>query len=127
MKFTKLCLALSLCFMVFGLQAQEVSSTPDKVATFVGGNEAMKTYLIANLKYPDSAKTANLYGKVYVRFIVEKDGAISSVQVLKGVDELLDSEAIRAISAMPNWTPAETDGKKVRSYVTLPINFELSE
>ncbi|SFT34496.1 protein TonB [Lishizhenia tianjinensis] len=131
MKFTKFCLALSLCLMVFGIQAQEnpevPTTTPDEVATFVGGQKAMMTYLIDHVRYPDSAKQEGISGKVYLRFVVEKDGSISSVEVLKGVNELLDAQAKKAIEEMPAWTPAVADGLKVRSYVTLPINFELAK
>lgn len=129
MKFTKLFLALSLCLLVFGIQAQEnkeePTSSPEKAAMYVGGANAMKQYLVENIHYPDSAKQEDISGKIYVRFVVEKDGSISSIEVLKGVNDSLNEEAKRVIASMPKWTPAESEGIKVRSYVILPIMFDL--
>lgn len=130
MKFTKFMLVFSLCLMVFGIKAQVNSenptSNPDTEAMFIGGIPAFKKYLKENTVYPKSAKEDSISGKVYVRFIVEKDGSISAVEILRGVNEALDAEAMRVVGEMPNWTPAESEGKRVRSYVIIPINFELS-
>ncbi len=68
----------------------------------------------------------NEIGKVFVSFVVEKDGSIQNVKVEKGVSSILDEEAMRVVRNMPKWTPAMKDGKEVRTSLTLPIVFHLS-
>lgn len=128
MKFTKLFLALSMCLIIFGVTAQEPSvplEQPEVEARFDGGVEAMKTYIINNIEYPAVARKNGDQGKVFIRFVVNTDGSIANVEVLKGVSEAIDAEAMRLINEMPNWIPAETGGEKVKSSVVLPINFAL--
>ncbi|MDZ7848833.1 MAG: energy transducer TonB [Owenweeksia sp.] len=72
------------------------------------------------------ARQMGLEGKVYVSFVVEKDGSISNVEVLRGVDPLLDDEAIRVINKLPDMTPAKQRGKPVRMSFTMPINAKLN-
>ncbi len=88
--------------------------------TFKGGNEALKIYLSQNLHYP---KPASKSGTVYVGFTVEKDGTITNVVVLKGVEPILDNEALRVIRMMPAWIPAQENGKPIVSKYNLPIKF----
>ena len=95
---------------------------------FNGGFSALVEYLIANIKYPDEAKKNNITGTVFVSFIVEKDGTISNTALLKSANPLLDAEALRVVSAMPNWKPGlNDDGKPVNVKFNLPINFTLEE
>ena len=68
----------------------------------------------------------NEKGKVYLKFIVEKDGSITNVEIVRGISKELDNEAKRLVRNMPNWTPGEVKGLKVRSIFTMPINFELN-
>lgn len=96
-----------------------------KKASFPGGNEALASYLQANVKYPESAVKNNEIGKVFVSFVVETDGSIQNVKVEKGVTNALDEEAMRVVRNMPKWTPAMKDGKEVRTALTLPIVFHL--
>ena len=77
------------------------------------------------LKYPEQAIKEGIQGRVLVSFIIEKDGSVSNVEVAKGVDELLDDEAVKVISISPKWIPGEIDHKKVRVKMVLPVEFRL--
>lgn len=98
-----------------------------KKAEFPGGPEKLKEYLKKNLSYPDIAREEGVEGKVFVKFVVSKNGTIKDVKVIRSVDPLLDKEAIRVVSQMPNWTPAEQHNKPCASYFTLPVNFVLNK
>lgn len=91
--------------------------------TFPGGMEQMMFWLSKNLTYPSTKETVS--GKVIVSFIVEKDGSISTVKIAKGLHPAFDAEALRVVRAMPNWTPGENNGKKVRVSFMLPILFKM--
>jgi TonB family protein len=78
-----------------------------------------------HMEYPSKAKDANIQGTVYISFIVEKDGSISSVYILRGVNKYLNDEAFRVVSSMPNWRPGKIMGQPVRVQYMLPIHFEL--
>lgn len=95
-------------------------------ASFPGGQEALATFLAQNLKYPEPARNANVQGKVFVAFLVEKDGSIDDVSILKGLGFGCDQEAIRVMNAMPKWTPGKQSGRVVRSRFNLPITFSLN-
>jgi len=83
-------------------------------------------WISKNVNYPVLAQENGVQGKVYVKFVIEKDGSITDVQISRGVDASLDKEAVRVIKAMPKWTPGKQRGKAVRVSYTLPINFKLS-
>ena len=89
-------------------------------------NEGLGEFLRNNLKYPESAKENNQEGRVFIGFVVEKDGSISNVNVLRGVCEELDAEAVRVVKLMPNWDPGMNNGETVRVQYTLPIVFKLT-
>jgi TonB family protein len=99
----------------------------EQLPEFPGGPERMMDYLRTNVKYPQEAMDAGIQGKVFVRFVVNADGRISDVTVLSGVPggAMLDKEAVRAVKAMPNWTPGQLGGKAVATSMTLPIAFHL--
>ena len=94
---------------------------------YLGGESAMMKYLQRNLKYPVISKENGVKGTVYVQFVVEKDGKVDDVTVLKGVDNLLNSEAKRVVSAMPKWAPGQQNGKSVAVQYILPVRFDLVE
>jgi protein TonB len=96
-----------------------------QMPTFRGGNTALINYFITNLKYPQGARAANAQGRVFVNFVVEKDGSVSNVELTRGVHPLLDMEAVRLVRSMPKWIPGKQDGKLVRVSYTIPINFHL--
>ena len=97
----------------------------DKKAQFPGGLDSLNSFIKKNLCYPPETRDICIEGTVIVQFIIEKNGAVSDVKVIRSVDPLLDKEAVRVVTSMPNWIPAEKDGKAVRSYYTLPIRFGL--
>ena len=94
---------------------------------FPGGMAKLGQYLGENLKYPESAQKAKAEGRVFVRFIVTKEGDITNVQILKGIGHGADEEAVRVVSQMPRWEPAMQDGKAVNVQYHLPINFQLED
>lgn len=97
----------------------------DQQPEFPGGMDQLLVYLAQNIKYPEAAQKAKLEGKVAVQFIIEKDGAISNVIVLKEIGNGCGDEAARVVAAMPKWTPALKDGAPVRVKFTLPVQFRL--
>lgn len=92
---------------------------------FPGGDAGMMKFLQDNIKYPAEAQQAGASGRVLTRFIINSDGSISDVEIYKSVHPLLDAEALRVVSEMPNWTPGKVDGKAVKVRFTLPISFRL--
>lgn len=98
---------------------------PDKEAVFPGGAAAMQQFLASNIKYPEIAMELGEQGRVFVEFIVNRDGSIEQVQILKGVSREIDQEARRVVRSMPKWEPGESNGEKVRTRCRIPINFVL--
>ena len=92
---------------------------------FPGGMEALYKYLRENIKYPQLARDNNITGKVYVTFVVEKDGSIANPRVLKDIGGGCGAEAIRVVKSMPKWTPGKQRGKAVRVQFNLPVSFNL--
>ena len=93
--------------------------------SFPGGEEARLKWLNENINYPTAAAEAGIQGTVQVGFVVEKDGSISQVKILKGVHSMLDNEALRLVRGMPKWIPGKQNGNAVRAYFTQPIRFVL--
>jgi TonB family protein len=92
---------------------------------YPGGEKAMMGYLSKNIRYPQTAKEDGIEGTVFVQFVVEKDGSITDVNVVKGIHSALDSEAKRVVSKMPSWQPGKQNGTDVAVQYTLPVRFEL--
>ncbi len=105
----------------------EIFTATEQQAEFPGGAGAWGRYLGKTLKYPEAAQKANVGGRVFVSFVVNTDGSIQDVQVLKGVGFGCDEEAARVIKAMPRWNPGKQSGRIVRSRLTQPITFVLTE
>ena len=97
----------------------------DQQPSFPGGTNALNTFIGSNLKYPVFAQEKGIQGRVVVKFIVEKDGSISNVEVNRSVDRDLDNEAMRVIKNMPKWNPAKQNGTEVRAYYDVPVAFRL--
>jgi protein TonB len=97
----------------------------ENMPSFPGGLKAMYKYLGANTKYPEQAQKDNVQGRVFIGFVVEKDGSIGNIKVLRPVNTFLDVEAIRVIKSMPKWTPGTQGGQKIRVSYTVPVNFAL--
>ena len=104
----------------------ETSVEPDTPATFPGGEFKMVEYLRDNLIYPEPAREKGIEGKVYVQFVVEEDGSITNVKIMRSVNKWLDAEAFRVIKSMPKWNPGTQNGKPVRTTMMLPINFKIN-
>ena len=93
---------------------------------FPGGQQALFKYLSENVKYPVIAQENGIQGRVICQFVVNKDGAIVDVEVVRsGGDPSLDKEAMRVIKSMPKWNPGKQRGKAVRVKYTVPVNFRL--
>lgn len=90
-----------------------------------GDIQKLLKWIAKNIKYPESAANNGVQGRVVLRFVVEKDGSVSDVQVVKKVDPALDKEAVRVVSSMDKWKPGKQRGKPVRSRFTLPVQFKL--
>ena len=98
----------------------------EQMPEFPGGKEALMKFISENVKYPKEAEEKGLQGRVVVRYVIEKDGSISEVEIAKSVNEYLDAEAIRVVNAMPKWIPGKQKGEPVRVKFTIPITFRLS-
>ena len=92
---------------------------------FPGGDQAMMKFVSENVQYPEEAKEKEISGRVMVGFIVEKDGSISDVKVVKGIGGGCNEEAVRVVKAMPKWKPGKEKGKPVRVHFTMPFTFKL--
>ena len=92
---------------------------------FPGGVKALRQYLAATVKYPKIAQEKGIQGKVYVTFVVNKDGSVLNTKIARGVDPLLDAEALRVVSSLPKWNPGKQKGQAVAVQYTVPINFAL--
>lgn len=102
----------------------------DQRPTFLNSADVapfMEKWVYANLKYPEDAVREGIQGRVMVDFIIDKDGKVTDVRVVRGVDPELDAEAVRVISASPKWRPGRMNGQKVRTSVTVPVEFRLKK
>ena len=107
------------------LAEEPISDFSDVEPVYPGGPAAMNAFIQSKVVYPELSKEMDEQGTVYVQFVVNKDGTIQDVIVLKGVSELLDKEAVRVVKLMPKWTPGEQAGKAVRVRYQIPINFRI--
>ena len=110
-------------------QTRKDTTTDDKVydvceqmPIFEGGDAALLKYLRENLKYPDKTKDRGVQGRLVIGFIVEKDGSLTDVKVLRPVDIDLDAEVLRLVKGMPKWIPGRHNGQRVRVRYLLPIH-----
>ena len=122
-----------------GLKAKEVIAQPEPpkeeetkvfdvvevMPSFPGGQGALFEWLSKNIKYPVVAEENGVQGRVIVTFVVERNGSITDVQVVKSVDPSLDKEAVRVVKAMPHWIPGKQNGSAVRVKFTVPVTFRL--
>ena len=103
----------------------KVFDVVEQMPSFPGGQAALMKWLADNMNYPVIAAENGVQGRVVVQFVVEKDGSVSDVQVVKSVDPSLDKEASRVVSAMPKWIPGKQNGAAVRVKYTVPVTFKL--
>lgn len=97
-----------------------------KEAQFIGGQDAMYEFIGGKLSYPQESIEMNEQGKVYIKFIVEEDGKLTHIEIERGASSNLNAEAYRVTKLLPNWKPADCNGKKIRSRGRLPYSFTLN-
>jgi TonB family protein len=109
------------------VKGEEIFTIVEGQPEFPGGVSEMYKYIGERIRYPAKAQRANVEGKVFVKFVVQKDGEIGSIDILKGIGFGCDEEAIRVIAQMPKWTPGKQNGRAVSVYFTMPISFRLGD
>lgn len=117
-------------FVPFAMEEEEVEemeifTVVESMPGYPGGDAARMKFLQENIKYPQMARESGIQGTVYATFVVEIDGSVTDVRILRGIGGGCDEEAIRVIEAMPNWNPGMQRGKPVRVQFTMPIRFTL--
>jgi len=103
----------------------DVYISVDNMPEFPGGDMALKKFINRAIKYPESAMERSIQGRVFVKYIVNKDGHVSDAKIARGVDPSLDKEALRVIMSLPKWKPGMQNGKIVRVSQMFPITFQL--
>ncbi len=103
----------------------EIFTVVESMPEFPGGPGKMMEYIARNIKYPAMARESGIQGRVFVNFVVEPDGSVSNVKVLRGIGGGCDEEAVRVVESMPKWTPGRQRGKAVRVSFNLPVRFTL--
>ncbi len=115
---------MMMCYLEIGnldSSDDDIYMAVEEMPTFPG--DSLQQYIATHLRYPVEAVRKGVTGRVYLQFIIEKDGQIDSVKVIRKVHPLLNAEALRVISGMPKWNPGKRKGEPVRVYFTIPINF----
>lgn len=145
-KMTRLALAIAVMAGMLGTQACKQSAPiakqseqivrieaitvptvmPDVMPVFPGGENALMDFISRNLSYPSSAMEQGIEGRVNLRYLVDIDGSIKNVVVVKGIDPACDNEAVRVIKRMPKWTPGQKNGVNIPVYYNIPILFKLN-
>lgn len=105
---------------------EEIFMVVEESAMPIGGLTAFYDFVKTKLKYPAQARRMNVEGKVFVQFVVEKDGSITDVKTIKGIGAGCDEEAIRVVQSAPHWKPAKQRGKAVRQRMVIPITFKMA-
>ena len=103
----------------------EIFKVVEEMPEFPGGAAKLMEYIQKNIKYPMMARESDIQGRVFVNFVVEPDGSISNVTVMRGIGGGCDEEAVRVVNSMPNWKPGKQRGSAVRCAYTVPIIFKL--
>ena len=106
-------------------KAEEIFTVVEERPEPVGGMAAFYLHVKDKMKYPTVAKRTGIQGKVFVQFVVEKDGSLTNVKILKGIGGGCDKEAIRVVQSAPKWNPGKQRGKPVRVFIVLPLHFIL--
>ena len=107
------------------VEEQKIFTVVENDPEFPGGMDALYKYLAENIKYPKLAQENGITGKVYLTFVVERDGSITDIKTLRDIGGGCAAEAIRVVKSMPKWKPGKQRGKAVRVQLNLPVNFNL--
>ena len=105
--------------------SDRVFDVVEQMPSFPGGSKKLVEYLSEKTRYPKDLEETCIQGRVILTFVVEKDGSISDVKVVRSLDPLLDKEAVRVVSSMPKWIPGKQNGVAVRVKYTIPVTFRL--
>jgi TonB family protein len=122
----KVSYVLPISFNLGNNEKKEVFTVVEQMPKYPGGFDALVEFLSENIRYPEQAKKDSITGKVFVSFVVMKDGSVSDVGILRGIGGGCDEEAVRVVSMMPNWEPGLEKGKAVNVKYNLPIKFALN-
>jgi periplasmic protein TonB len=106
-------------------EEEQIFVVVEEMPEFPGGELALRKYIASAIKYPTIAQENGIQGKVFVNFVVDKDGSVSNAKIARGVDPSLDKEALRVVGTLPKWKPGKQRGKSVRVSYTVPISFQL--
>ena len=112
---------------VEGEEHEEVFLIVEHMPEFPGGDIALRKFIAENIKYPEEAKAKKIQGKVFVQFVIDKEGNVVSPKIARGADPLLDAEAIRVVKSLPKWEPGSQRGKPVNVSFTYPVTFSLDK
>ncbi len=111
-------------------EGDEVADIPffvvEQMPTYPGGLKALYGYLGKKMKYPSQARKMDIEGRVTLTFVIDKDGSITNIKLLRGIGAGCDEEAIRVLKMLPKWNPGKQRGKAVKVQMTIPINFKLN-
>ena len=107
------------------VEETKIFEVVEQMPSFPGGDAALMQFLSKNIKYPVVAEENGIQGRVIATFVIERDGSITDVKVVKSVDPSLDKEAIRVLKSMPKWIPGKQNGSAVRVKYTVPVTFRL--
>ena len=108
-------------------ETDEVFHVVEDMPSFPGGQEAYYKYLGTNIEYPEQARELGIEGRVFITFIVNKDGSLSDLQLAQGIGGGCDEEALRVFMESPNWVPGKQRGKVVKTRMQAAVTFELGE
>lgn len=107
------------------IEEAEIFTVVEEMPEFPGGMAKLADYLAKNIKYPQLARESGIQGRVYINFVVEHDGSVTNVKVMRSLGGGCDEEAVRVVKSMPKWKPGKQRGKPVRVSYNLPVNFKL--
>ena len=105
-------------------QMEEILTIAQEMPVFPGGDSAMYEYIVNNMVYPEEARNKGLAGKVFVQFVINKNGEVVNPRIARGIDPILDNEIIRVVQNMPQWTPGKNNGEPVNVVKTIPVSFK---
>lgn len=107
-------------------QEAQVFYIVEQIPEFPGGDLELRKYIANNIEYPEIAKENGIQGRIFIQFVVNKDGKVERAKIVRGIDPSLDKEALRVINSLPKWKAGSQRGKPVNVSYTVPINFQLN-
>ena len=130
---SSLAFVLMVCLFTLNVNAQEVKENEQVYGSgdppsFPGGDKALSKYLAESIIYPQEAKEKRIKGRVYLEFVINEEGSVTDVKVIRGTgNNSLDEEAVRVVKNMPKWIPGKKNGKAVSVKFTVPVEFKLTK